>query len=280
MPEPRTYPEGVPSWVDAEQPDLEAAQAFYGGLFGWTFEDASQADHPFRYVVAQLDGQDVAGLAGPGDQPLPTGTPAWNTYVAVDDADEVAARVVEAGGHLVHGPALAAEHGRFAACADPAGVPFRLWQAGDRPGAQIVNVPGAWNFSDLHLTDPGAAVEFYGSVFGWAVDDLGFASMIRRPGYGDHLAATIDPGIHERQAGVSAPPGFADAIGWLAPAQPEEEPHWHVSFTVADRDAAAADVERLGGTVLRRTDTDWTREALVRDPQGAVFTASQFTPPD
>ena len=52
-----------------------------------------------------------------------------------------------------------------------------------------------------------------------------------------------------------------------------------MSFTVADRDATAADVERLGGTVLRRTDTDWTREALVRDPAGAVFTASQFTPP-
>jgi len=49
---------------------------------------------------------------------------------------------------------------------------------------------------------------------------------------------------------------------------------------VADRDATAAAVERLGGTVLRRTDTDWTRDALVRDPQGAEFTASQFTPPD
>ena len=38
MDETRTYPEGVPSWIDIEQPDLDAAQAFYGGLFGWTFE--------------------------------------------------------------------------------------------------------------------------------------------------------------------------------------------------------------------------------------------------
>ncbi len=159
------------------------------------------------------------------------------------------------------------------------GSRFRLWQAGARPGAQLVNAPGAWNFSDLHAADPAAAAEFYAAVFGWVVDDMGFASMIRRPGYGDHLAATVDPGIHERQAGVSVPPGFADAIGWLARASSDEQPHWHVSFTVADRDATAADVERLGGTVLRRTDTDWTREALVRDPAGAVFTASQFTPP-
>ena len=199
--------------------------------------------------------------------------------MAVDDADDAAARVRAHGGQVVAGPDAAGEAGRSVACADPAGVPFRLWQAGRRLGAQVANVPGAWNFSDLHATDPSAAKAFYGSVFGWEIDDLGFATLIRRPGYGDHLAATIDPGIHERQAGVSVPPGFADAVGWLAPVQPDEQPHWHVSFSVADRDATAADVERLGGTVVRRTDTGWTREALVRDPQGATFTASQFTPP-
>ena len=41
MPEPRTYPEGVTSWVDVEVRDVDAAQAFYGGLFGWTFEQVS-----------------------------------------------------------------------------------------------------------------------------------------------------------------------------------------------------------------------------------------------
>ena len=75
------------------------------------------------------------------------------------------------------------------------------------------------------------------------------------------------------------PPRFEDAIGWLAPVEDGEVPHWHVSFTVADRDDAAAAVERLGGTVTATTDTHWTREALVRDPQGGVFTASQFVPP-
>jgi predicted enzyme related to lactoylglutathione lyase len=103
--------------------------------------------------------------------------------------------------------------------------------------------------------------------------------MIRRPGYGDHLAATVDPGIHERQDAVSAPPGFADAIGCLTTAGEGEQPHWHVTFTVADRDDTAALVERLGGTVLASADTEWTRHAVVRDPAGAVFTASQFTPP-
>jgi predicted enzyme related to lactoylglutathione lyase len=46
MDETRTYPEGVPSWIDIEQPDLDAAQAFYGGLFGWTFEPVTPPDAP------------------------------------------------------------------------------------------------------------------------------------------------------------------------------------------------------------------------------------------
>jgi uncharacterized protein len=135
------------------------------------------------------------------------------------------------------------------------------------------------NFSDLHATDPSAAIAFYMAAFGWESDDLGFATMIRRPGYGDHLAATVDPDIRARQSGVMVPPGFEDAIAWLAPIGPDESPQWHVSFAVADRDQTAAEAERLGGHVLRRNDTEWTRTALIRDPQGAEFTASQFTPP-
>ena len=89
--------------------------------------------------------------------------------------------------------------------AAPEGIEFRIWQARRRLGAQVVNQPGAWNFSDLHTTDPQAAMAFYEEAFGWQVDDLGFATMIRRPGYGDHLEATVDPGIRARQSGVTGP---------------------------------------------------------------------------
>jgi predicted enzyme related to lactoylglutathione lyase len=52
-----------------------------------------------------------------------------------------------------------------------------------------------------------------------------------------------------------------------------------VRFTVADRDASASTAERLGATVLSSAETPWTREAVVRDPQGAELALSQFTPP-
>ena len=279
MTQQRTYPAGVTSWVDVEHQDLAAAQQFYGGLFGWTFTRATPPDIPYQYLIAQLDDQDVAGLSGPAD---PSGEgpdrPAWNTYVAVEDIEATASAVESAGGQVLHPPAAAGEGGSNAACADPSGVRFRLWQADQRLGAQVTNAPGSWNFSDLFAADPEASARFYEAVFGWQFDDLGFATMIFVPGYGDHLASTTDPGIHERQAEVDVPPGFADAIGWLNRAD-DRPPGWHVSFTVADRDESAALAESLGGRVLHREDTDWTRTALISDPGGAEFTASQFTPP-
>ena len=213
MTDERSYPEGVPCWVDTEQPDVHAARHFYANLFGWTFSDAMPADAPGKYLIASLDGADVAAI-GPaqGDMPVE-----WNTYIAVADADVAAASVRAAGGTVTLEPVDAGPGGRLAGCVDPRGARFRLWQPRWRLGAQLTNAPGSWNFSDLHTGDAEAAARFYEPLFGWEFDDLGFATMIRRPGYGDHLAATVDPGIRERQESISAPPGFADAIAWLAP---------------------------------------------------------------
>ncbi len=280
MSQARTYPEGVTSWIDIEHRDVEAAKAFYGELFGWTFADATTPGASAHYVVAQLDGLDAAGIGGTDEAAgRAVEPPSWNTYIAVTDADAAATRITAAGGRVLLAPSDVGQAGRSAVCVDPFGVPFRLWQAEQRLGAQIANTPGAWNFSQLHAADPEASAAFYSKVFGWAVHDLGFAMMIRRPGYGDHLEATVDPDIRTRQAGDLTPPGFEDAIGWLVPVGPDEQPHWHVAFTVADRDASATTAERGGGAVLGRSDSDWTRDALIRDPQGGVFTASQFTPP-
>ncbi|AEE47276.1 VOC family protein [Cellulomonas fimi] len=273
----RTYPQGVTSWVDIEQDDVEAATAFYGAVLGWTFHDATPPQTPARYVVAQVEGRDAAGIGGPRTPTGSPGDPSWQTYVAVDDVAATLRRVEEVGATVTAGPTVAGEGGTWAAFTDPQGARLRLWQPRRRLGAQITNAPGTWNFSDLRTTDPAAAQDLYGRLFGWEFTDLGFATMIRVPGYGDHLAATVDPGIHERQDDVSAPPGFADAIGWITPT--DGPATWHVTFSVEDRDATAEAVERHGGTVLGSEVNDWTRAVTVRDPQGAELTLSQFVPP-
>nr|WP_239522227.1 VOC family protein [Geodermatophilus sabuli] len=251
----------------------EAAR-FYAGLFGWVLTDAVPPDAPGSYLIATLDGQDVAAIG-----PSATGSASWNTYVAVDDADATAAAVPGLGGSVTAAPEDAGPGGRAASCTDPAGAAFRLWQPRRRLGAQLTNSPGSWNFSDLHTPAGETVPAFYGPLFGWLAVDLGqgAGTMIQVPGYGDHLAATVDPGIHERQA--SAPPGFADVIGGVVEVPAGVPARWQVTFTVADRDASVALAERLGATVVSSTDDVWTRNARLRDPQGAEFSVSQFTPP-
>ncbi|PRZ08666.1 hypothetical protein BCE75_101214 [Isoptericola sp. CG 20/1183] len=277
---PRTYPHGVPCWIDLEPPDVDAALAFYGALFGWTFTEKLPPGVPGRYVVASLDGTDATAVAAVATHVPADGALAWNTYLAVDDVAAAAARVAELGGTVVTPPETVGPPdrpaGRMARVRDPQGLPSRLWEAGTRLGAQVVNAPGTWNFSVLITPDPAAALAFYGPLLGWEVDPELAAGMARVPGYGRHLAGTSDPDIFERQA--FAPPGFADAV---APIESDDGPaRWSVAFAVEDRDAAVAVAEDAGATVLSTTETPWTRDAEVRDPQGAVLVLSQFSAPD
>ena len=55
--------------------------------------------------------------------------------------------------------------------------------------------------------------------------------------------------------------------------------HWSVTFGVDDADAIAAKAQGFGGDVVAGPfDAPWTRMAVIKDPQGATFIASQFVP--
>src|SRR3954451_9046508 len=246
MPNRDRYPAGVPCWVDTEQPDAESGRDFYGGLFGWHLEDVAPPGAPGRYFQATIGGGTVAAI---GSAQNGTTSAAWTTYIAVENADETAARVREAGGTVVAEPADVSEAGRGGSFKDPEGVAFSVWQANRHIGAQVVNLPGSWNWSSLSTRDHAAAQRFYGAVFGWAFTptDMDGWVMVRRPGYADYLES-IDPGVKARHKAGGAPDGFTDCIGLLDPIQGNGEPGWSVPFTIPDADGAAARVADLGGT--------------------------------
>jgi predicted enzyme related to lactoylglutathione lyase len=279
------YPAGVPCWVDTRQPDPEAAVSFYSGLFGWELEDSAPPGSPRRYFIARLRGRDVAAI---GSQPEGLSMPAaWNMYVWVDSADEATAIATRAGGSTLMEPFDVGDSGRMAVLADPEGAAFCVWEARAHRGAQLVNEHATWNFNELNTRDPGGAQTFYRAMFGWEATTLvtgdGGFTMWRRPGYGDFLAER-DPELRERMAGPGVPEGFADAVAWLQPMTNGPSPagtpaHWSTTFAVDDADAIAERAAELGGTVLAPPfDAPWVRMTVIRDPQGAVFTASKYVP--
>jgi hypothetical protein len=279
MPERDGYIPGVPCWVDTIQPDPEATLPFYGGLFGWEFEDVLPEGSEAQYFIGRIRGGDVAGVGS-----VPEGAPPvamWNTYIWVESADETAAKASDAGGGVAVEPYDVLDLGRMAVLTDPEGAAFCVWQARDHKGARIVNEHGSLNFNGLATRDPEGAMAFYGAVFGWKTLALPGGSMWTLPAYGDHLEEG-SPGLREQMAGMGAPEGFIDVVAALNPIADDDTDtpaHWSVTFGVDDADATAAKAGELGGEIVTEPfDAPWTRMAVIRDPQGATFIASQFVP--
>lgn len=248
MSERSEYPSGVPCWVQTFQPDPDAARGFYKALLGWEFG----ADGG----VAQLRGRDVAGI----DMLPAGGVPAWVTYIRVENADDAAQRAGDAGGAVLIGTLDASPAGRFAVLADPSGVPFCVWEAGERQGAQLVNESGTWTMSSLHTPDPDGARRFYGTLFGWEVEPIApGVSAARLGGY----------------AGEKAQPLPTDTVALIAPTAEGVPPHWNVNLRVADADATGELATSRGGSVLGPpVDAFGLRSLVIADPQGAVFSIS------
>ena len=294
MPERDGYIPGVPCWVDASEPDPVAAVHFYGGLFGWDFEDVMPPSSEGRYFIARaqatgwslfdasgdLRGGDVAAVGSIPEAAPPTAM--WNTYFWVESADEAASKVRDAGGRVVMEPFEFMDASRTAVFTDPEGAAFGVWEAKEHKGARLVNDPGSLNFNGLNTRDVEGARSFYGSVFGWQTLALdGGLQMWALPGYGDHLERD-NPGLRTQLAEAGAPERFEDVVATINPIpddQPDTPAHWSVTFAVADADAAAARATELGGTVIVPPfDAPWVRMTVLADPQGATFIASRFTP--
>jgi predicted enzyme related to lactoylglutathione lyase len=165
MPERDGYIPGVPCWVDASEPDPDAALDFYGGLLGWEFEDAMPSASDGKYFIARGDAPgssifdtsrnlrsgDVAAVGS-----ITAGAPrraTWNTYFWVDSVANVASKVRDAGGRIVAEPFDFKDAARVAALTDPEGAAFRVWEAKEHRGARLVNDPGALVFNNLNTRD-------------------------------------------------------------------------------------------------------------------------------
>ncbi|MEU6685288.1 VOC family protein [Streptomyces sp. NPDC046832] len=227
------YGEGVPCWVDAQLPDVEAGKRFYGELFGWTFEDWFGS-----FAQALKDGEPVAALVRKVDGRLPS---VWTVYFATPDAPALARRIRDAGGQVVSAPVPAGELGVTALVTDPEGAVFALWQPEDHPGFGKRYEPGTFAWVELYARDTEAANAFYGDLF------------------------------RDALFGPDAEPDFGRAAVTDVFSE-QMPPHFLVHFAVEDVPAALEDVRRLGGRVQAPPfETSYGEVAVVTDNQGASF---------
>lgn len=253
------YVPGSPSWLDLGTPDVAAAAAFYGGVFGWELRPMGK--NPSGYGAFLLEGRTAAAVGLLTEEGA---VPAWTVYFTTTDAQATARAVVSAGGSVRVPPTKLGEEATFAQFSDPAGGQFAVFRPGQgRGGIEAVDEPGALVWVEYCTPDPAAAREFYGSVFGWQTDEMTV------PGGGGSYTMLTPAGESQQRM-----------HGGIAEARPEQltqtggrRPYWHPVFATADCDATAASVNAFGGTVrMAPSDAEGVgRLAVCADVAGAEF---------
>src|SRR5690625_4135614 len=121
-------PHGEWIWFELLTSDPDAAQAFYGNVVGWTIEASGMPDMDYRILHAG-NGQTGGLMKMPaGMEPGPT----WLGYIGVDDVDESANAIANAGGAIHMPPTSLPGVGRMAMVTDPQGAAFYVMR-GDSP---------------------------------------------------------------------------------------------------------------------------------------------------
>jgi predicted enzyme related to lactoylglutathione lyase len=241
-------------WYELMTSDMAAAERFYGAVVGW--EGMSPPGSPIPYRVMSAPTGPVAGIMD-----LPErireggGHPFWMGHIGVADADDAVRRITEAGGSVHRPPTDIPGVGRFAVVADPQGAVFCVFAPANPGDMQTAAGPapgqGGWN--ELYATDWPAALDFYGSIFGWTKDQA-----VDMGGMGTYQLFAAN----------------GQAIGGMMNRPPQiPSPVWQYYFNVPSAEAAVARVTEAGGRVLMGPVPVPGGSMIMQcqDPQGAHF---------
>lgn len=247
--------------------DVAAARTFYGGLFGWRYEDRP-APGGRSCSQAFLDEGAVTVIVPQNPQQEAAGAPAqWNIYFAADDTQAIAEEAPYAGGSVQSGPEAAADAGVAAFLVAPGGGATGVWQAGTHLAAARSNESGTLAWAELRTPEPQAATGFFQQLFGHEVteypqDDGGTYTTLMAQG--------------TEVAGIAALAADGHGTGGA---------RWQVYFGVPDVAAAVDAAVAAGAVVLLEPEDagegpdedsgDAGVIATLQDPQGAVFSLVQ-----
>ncbi|BBY45860.1 VOC family protein [Mycolicibacterium celeriflavum] len=258
MPVRNSAPVGAPIWIDLASSDVERSQAFYGAVFGWTFESAGPEYG--GYITAIKDDRPIAGMMV--NDPQWNSPDGWTTYFHTTDVKATLDKAMAAGAITCGAPAepmQVGDRGWMGMLSDSSGAFFGLWQPTGHRGFEIVNEHGAPVYFQWTGRDYAKSQAFYRDVFGWHIETVSDTDEFR-----------YSTAIFDGEALL----GLMDGTGFM----PEDEPSkWNFFFGAHDVDKAVQLVIDNGGSVIRDAeDTPYGRLAAVTDSTGAAFNLSSL----
>lgn len=113
-------PIGSIAWTDLTIDNTDDIKRFYSEVVGWTSSPVDCGGFYDFEMKEPSSGKTVAGICNAKgiNANLP---PQWLIYITVEDVDKSAARAVELGGAIIHGPRMLGDS-RFCVIQDPSGA--------------------------------------------------------------------------------------------------------------------------------------------------------------
>lgn len=252
---------GIPGkfvWFDLLATDSAAAEKFYGGLFGWTFELQKQKGRENPYKAVRLAGVPIGGIVDVSSRKSEVPASVWLSYVSVPDVEKTTEEFRRRNGKVLRGPSQVGEYARAAVVVDPQGALLGLAHIskGDPPdGATVPD--GAFLWMEYVAEDAPAAIAFYGDALGYT-------------------AEKIEGGANVEYFALKA--GGVPRAGLYARPWKEIRSNWLPYVKVADAAAAAKKAEALGGRVVLAPKPEVRNGtlAIVTDPNGAAVALQQW----
>jgi predicted enzyme related to lactoylglutathione lyase len=244
-------------WYDLLTNDVEGVKQFYGGLFGWTFQDGGEESPVYSTILH--NGRPIGGIAATGKMRREVNVSQWVSSLSVADVDQAVIEVLRLGGSVEAEPQDLPNRGRVAVVRDNQKALLALVTSPTgTPPLNRADI-GGWMWTELWTRSAEASLAFYEGLVGYEHEVLD----ARNPG---------DYYLLQRDSLILA--------GVLAYDFEAVEPNWLPYILVEDPGALVNRVEELGGRVLIPPDPNIRggSVAVIADPSGAAVTIQKWPP--
>ncbi len=238
-------------WHDLLTDDVNSVKSFYGGLFGWKFDNGGDPDAVYTTIL--FNGNPIGGIIHLVNKDGETNYASqWMEYISVGDVDVVFQEVKKQNCKVYKEPFDIKHRGRIAVFDDTRGALIAIVNSSTGDPDDVEVEYNNWFWNELWTDDLNNSIEFYKSLFGYSLEEYKTQSG------DDYIILRTE---ERRRAGVLKIP-FEDV-----------KPNWLPFVAVKDVNKVESKVEELGGKILVASEGIIGNEAaIITDPSGAVFT--------
>ena len=159
-------------WHDLLTDTPDETMAFYGGLFGWTFEPLDVLGA--NYTLIRHRGQLIGGMVDQNRLAATEDSSQWVIVLSVADVAQATRTLADAGGTVFTPPTSLGKRGTISVVADPQGAVLALLQTdGNDPVDNGAAAPiGGFLWDELWAGDPAEAAAFYRRLAAFDLEQL------------------------------------------------------------------------------------------------------------